>query len=77
VPKINSVSKCSSLESGTISSPKNSVSIFDNNPFDQIKDREKIAKQPKDKNKSRLTPVKTSEILDKVFISLKGHGKDE
>lgn len=77
IPKINSVSKCSSSESGTISSPKNSVSIFDSNPFEGIKDREKIAKQPKDKNKSRLTPVKTSEILDRVFDSLKGHSKDE
>jgi len=76
IPKINSVSKCSSSESGKTSSPKNSVSIFDDNPFDGVKDREKISKAPREKNQSKMTPVKTSEILDKVFDSLKGKEKN-
>jgi hypothetical protein len=70
------VSKCSSSESGKTSSPKNSVSIFDSSPFDGIKDREKISKAPREKNQSKMTPVKTSEILDKLFGSLKGKGNN-
>ena len=70
IPKLNSVSKCSSSGHGKVAIPYSSVSIFDKDPFSHIKDDKKKIVVPREKNVSRKNTMKSSDILDRAFNKL-------
>ena len=70
IPKLNSVSKCSSYGYGKVAIPHSSVSIFDDKPFSHIKDIKKEISSPKEKQISRKNTMKSSDILDRAFKKL-------
>lgn len=75
IPKLNTLSKCSSETGGKANNPINSVSIFDNKPFDHIKNRESKPEKIIEAREYRKTPVKTNDLLNKFFSSLSDKNK--
>lgn len=76
VPKLNTLSKCSSSMAGSLVNPNNSVSIFDSDPFSHIKNRVKEKKEIIKESSSKKTTVKSNDLLGKVFDSLTNKSKD-
>jgi hypothetical protein len=76
IPKLNTLSKCSSETGGKENNPINSVSIFDKNPFDHIKNKESKVEKLVEARNSKKTPVKTDDLLNRVFSSLSNKDKN-